>query len=62
MLIDLSLPRNIDPALPGVTDLSMLRAAASPDIAETLLAQADEIIDTYTTEYERLIGFKNTAK
>ncbi len=62
MLIDLSLPRNIDPTLPGVTDLCMLRAAASPDIAETLLLQADEIIESYTDEYQRLIGFENTTE
>jgi glutamyl-tRNA reductase len=58
ILIDLSLPRNIDPGLPGIIDLSMLRAAASPDIAETLLAQAEEIIESHTPEYERLIRFE----
>jgi len=59
MLMDLSLPRNIDPALPGVIGLSMLRAAASPEIAEKLLAQAGEIIDSYANEYERLVHFEN---
>jgi len=59
MLMDLSLPRNIDPALPGVIGLSMLRATASPEIAEKLLAQAAEIIDSYANEYERLVHFEN---
>jgi len=58
LLIDLSLPRNIDPALPGVIDLSMLRAGASPEMAEKLLAQADEIIKSYTPEYERITRFE----
>ena len=61
-LIDLSLPRNIDPALPGVVDLGMLRAAASPDIAEKLLALSDEIIESYAAEYERLVSFENRAE
>ncbi|MBC8206493.1 MAG: hypothetical protein H8E68_05020 [Kiritimatiellaeota bacterium] len=61
MLIDLSLPRNIDPALPGVVDLSMLRVA-SPEIAEKLLAQAGEIIESYAAEYERLVRFENHAE
>jgi len=58
MLIDLSLPRNIDPELPNVIDLSMLRAAASPEMAEKLLAQADEIIKNHRSEYERIIRFE----
>jgi siroheme synthase-like protein len=57
-LIDLSLPRNIDPALPGVVDLSALRASASPENAEMLLSKAREIIDSYAAEYERLINFE----
>ena len=62
MLIDLSLPRNIDPALPGVIDLSMLRAAASSEIAEKLLAQAGKIIESYTAEYEKLLRFEQRSK
>lgn len=58
VLIDLSLPRNISPELPGVTGLSALRAAVQPENSEALLAKAREIADAHRDEYERLVNFQ----
>jgi siroheme synthase-like protein len=58
VLIDLSLPRNIDPALPGVIGLSALRAAGRPENAEELFAKAREITAAHRDEYERLVRFQ----
>jgi len=57
VLIDLSLPRNIDPALPGVIGLSELRGAAQPANAEELLVKAREISEAHAEDYERLVNF-----
>jgi siroheme synthase-like protein len=57
-LIDLSLPRNINPELPNVTGLSALRAAVQPENAEELFAKAREITDAHREEYERLVKFQ----
>ncbi len=57
ILIDLSLPRNIDPALPGVVGLSELRGAAQPANAEELLLQARNISEAHAADYERLVNF-----
>jgi glutamyl-tRNA reductase len=58
VLIDLSLPRNINPELPGVIGLSALRAAVQPENAEELFAKAREITDAHHDEYERLVKFQ----
>jgi precorrin-2 dehydrogenase/sirohydrochlorin ferrochelatase len=58
VLIDLSLPRNIDPALPGVIGLSELRSAVQPENAAELFAKAHEIISAHRDEYERLVNFQ----
>jgi siroheme synthase-like protein len=58
VLIDLSLPRNIDPSLPGVIGLSTLRAAGRPENAEELFVTAREITVAHRDEYERLVKFK----
>jgi siroheme synthase-like protein len=57
VLLDLSLPRNINPALPSVTGLNGLRAAA-PEKTEAALAKARQITDAHRREYERLIRFQ----
>ncbi len=57
VLIDLSLPHNIDPSLPGVVGLSELRGAAQPANAEELLAKVHKIMDAHTADYERLVNF-----
>jgi len=57
LLIDLSLPRNMDPALSGVIGLSELRGAAQPANADELLATAQKISEAHTEDYERLINF-----
>ena len=58
VLIDLSLPRNINPELPGVIGLSALRAAGQPENADEVFAKARGIIDAHHDEYERLVKFK----
>ena len=58
VLIDLSLPRNINPELPGVIGLSALRAAVQPENADELFTKARGIIDAHRDEYERLVKFK----
>ena len=58
VLIDLSLPRNIDPELPGVIGLSALRVAVQPENANELFAKAREITDAHRDEYERLVKFQ----
>jgi glutamyl-tRNA reductase len=58
VLIDLSLPRNIDPALPGVIGLSELRGAAKPVNVEELLSTARKISEAHIEDYERLVNFK----
>jgi len=62
VLIDLSLPRNIDPSLHGVIGLSELRGAAQPDNAEELLATARRIIAAHAEDYERLVNFSSAKK
>jgi siroheme synthase-like protein len=57
VLIDLSLPRNIDPALPGVIGLSELRGAAQPENAKELLSIARKISEAHIEDYERLVNF-----
>ncbi len=57
VLIDLSLPRNIDPALPRVVGLSELRGAVQPANAEELLSTARKISEAHTEDYERLVNF-----
>jgi len=57
VLIDLALPRNIDPALSGVIGLSELRGSALPANADELLATAHKIIDAHAEGYERLVSF-----
>ncbi len=58
VLIDLSLPRNINPELPGVSGLNALRAALQPERDEALLAIAGEITDSHRHEYERMVKFQ----
>jgi siroheme synthase-like protein len=58
VLIDLSLPRNIDPSLPGVIGLNTLRAAGRPENAEELFTKARKITNAHRDEYERLVKFK----
>jgi siroheme synthase-like protein len=58
VLVDLSLPRNINPELPGVIGLNALRAAVQPENIEAMLAAAREIIDAHQDEYERLVKFQ----
>ncbi|NOU35557.1 MAG: hypothetical protein HOO88_02095 [Kiritimatiellaceae bacterium] len=58
VLIDLSLPRNINPELPGVIGLSALRAAVPPGNADELFAKAREIINAHRDEYDRLVKFQ----
>jgi len=62
VLIDLSLPRNIDPALPGVIGLSELRSAAAPENSAMLLAKAHAIIESHAGDYQRLVRFENHTK
>ncbi len=57
VLIDLALPRNIDPALPGVIGLSELRGAAQPANTEELLSIARKISEAHAEDYERLVNF-----
>jgi len=57
VLIDLSLPRNIDSALPGVIGLSELRGTAQPANAAELLSIARNISEAHTEDYERLVNF-----
>ena len=57
VLIDLSLPRNIDPALPYVVGLSELRGAVQPANAEELLSTARKISEAHAEDYERLVNF-----
>ena len=57
VLIDLSLPRNIDPALPRVVGLSELRGAVQPANAEELLSTARKISEAHAEDYERLVNF-----
>lgn len=58
VLVDLSLPRNINPELPGVIGLNALRTAVQPESIEAILAAAREITDAHRDEYERLVKFK----
>ncbi len=56
LLIDLSLPRNIDPSLPGVVGMNELRAAIPDEMANAALAEATAIINASHHEYLKLIG------
>lgn len=58
VLMDLSLPRNIDPSLTGVIGLSALRAAVQLENAAELFVKAREIISAHRDEYERLVKFQ----
>lgn len=60
-LLDLSLPRNIDPTLPGVVDLSTLRSISDPEVTEKLFTQAKKIIESYAAEYQQMVQFENRA-
>jgi len=56
LLIDLALPRNIDPSLPGVVGMNELRAAVPQEMAAAALAEANAIIAASRNEYLKLIG------
>jgi siroheme synthase-like protein len=58
VLMDLSLPRNINPALPGAIGLSDLRAAGLPENAQSVRAAAAQIAEAHREEYERLVNFR----
>jgi len=57
VLIDLSLPRNIDPSLPNVIGLSELRRATPPARTKELLGTARGIIETHLSDFEQLMTF-----
>lgn len=56
MLFDLAVPRNIDPALPGVMDLATLRSER-PDDADQLFAKAQVIIKRHEPRFKSLVDF-----
>ncbi|MCC7299918.1 MAG: hypothetical protein IT583_02435, partial [Verrucomicrobia bacterium] len=58
VLIDVSLPRNINPSLPGVVSLSDLRAAIRPETLEQVRNLSREILTRHFGDYERLIQFR----
>jgi len=58
VLIDVSLPRNINPALPGVVSLCDLRSSVCPENMEQVQAQGREVLARHVGDYERLIHFR----
>jgi siroheme synthase-like protein len=56
VLIDLSVPRNIDPSLPGVVGLSELRASLPEASGEALADAVRTIVAEHVAEYERLVN------
>jgi siroheme synthase-like protein len=58
VLIDVSMPRNINPALPGVVGLGDLRASVRQENIDAVFAESRAVIARYAGEYERLIQFK----
>lgn len=56
ILIDLSVPRNVNPALPGVTGLAELRAAVADVPSEPLREIVRNVVAEHAAEHSRLIG------
>lgn len=56
VLIDLAVPRNIDPILPGVIGLSELKEWCRPDNLSHIMEISRPIIEEHLDEYERLIN------
>jgi siroheme synthase (precorrin-2 oxidase/ferrochelatase) len=55
VLIDLSMPRNIDPDLPGVLGLADLKHWCRPDNLAHIMELSRPIIEKHMHEYERLV-------
>ncbi len=57
ILIDLSVPRNIDPALNRAVGLNELRAILQPAAMETLASAVNRVVEEHRRDYERLVRF-----
>ena len=55
-LIDLSMPRNLDPSLPGLIGLTELKAWCRPENLAHILKISRPIIEEHIHEYERLVN------
>lgn len=56
VLVDLSMPRNIDPALPGVIGLADLKHWCRPDNLAHIMEISSPIIARHLNEYDRLVN------
>ncbi len=56
VLIDLSMPRNIDPDLPNVVGLADLKQWCRPDNLAHVMAISKPIIENHMNEYDRLVN------
>lgn len=56
VLIDLSMPRNIDPALPNVLGLADLKHWCRPDNLAHIMEISRPIIQDHISEYDRLVN------
>lgn len=56
VLVDLSMPRNIDPALPGVVGLADLKQWRRPDNLAHIMELTEPILQKHAAEYDRLLN------
>jgi glutamyl-tRNA reductase len=56
LLIDLSMPRNIDPNLPGVIGLAELKHWCRPDNFAQVMKISRPIIEQHLHEYDRMVN------